>query len=149
MDYSPPGSSVHSGILQARILKWVSISSSRGSSRPRDWTQVSCTAGSFFTIWATREAPFFGLFQFPHALNLGTNGGQLNKQAFILFKLFNSPLRQVLRNLGSLFCFQEKKELGLWIAKGGKTATEQNLGPRSGRQQPTRLSQIFLNRRVT
>ena len=78
MDYSPPVSSVHPGILQARILKWVSTSSSRGSSRPRDWTQLSCSAGSFCTIWATREAPFFGLFLFPHALKLGTSGGQLN-----------------------------------------------------------------------
>ena len=40
VDCSPPGSSVH-GILQARILEWVAISFSRGSSRPRDWTQVS------------------------------------------------------------------------------------------------------------
>ena len=40
--YSPPGSSIH-GILQARILKWVAISSSRGSSWPRDWTQLSYT----------------------------------------------------------------------------------------------------------
>ena len=49
MDYSPPGSSVH-GILQARILEWIAISFSRGSSSPRDWTQVSCIAGRFFTI---------------------------------------------------------------------------------------------------
>ena len=51
MDYSPPGSSVH-GILQARILEWVAISCSRGSSQPRDQTCVcciSCTAGGFFT----------------------------------------------------------------------------------------------------
>ena len=41
MDYSLPGSSVH-GILQARVLEWVAISSSRGSSQPRDWTHVSC-----------------------------------------------------------------------------------------------------------
>ena len=40
-DYSPPGSSVH-GILQARILEWAAISSSKGSSRPRDQTHVSC-----------------------------------------------------------------------------------------------------------
>ena len=45
------------GILQARILEWVAMPSSRGTSRPRDWTQVSHTAGRFFTIWATREAP--------------------------------------------------------------------------------------------
>ena len=39
MDYSPPDSSVH-GILQARILEWVAMPSSRGSSRPRDWTHI-------------------------------------------------------------------------------------------------------------
>ena len=49
MDCSPPGSSVH-GILQARILEWVAISFYRGSSQPRDQTQVSCIAGKFFTI---------------------------------------------------------------------------------------------------
>ena len=52
----PPGFSVH-GILQARILEWVAIPFSRGSYQPRDQTQVSCTAGRFFTIWATKEAP--------------------------------------------------------------------------------------------
>ena len=49
MDYSPPNSSVH-WIFQARILEWVSISYSRGSSRPRDWTWVSCIADRFFII---------------------------------------------------------------------------------------------------
>ena len=53
MDCSPPDSSVH-GILQARILEWVAIPFSRGSSRPRDWTQISCSAGVFFTVWVTR-----------------------------------------------------------------------------------------------
>ena len=56
MDCSLLGSSIH-GILQARILEWVAIPFSRGSFRPRDWTQVSCITGRFFTIWATREAP--------------------------------------------------------------------------------------------
>ena len=54
MDYSLPGSSIH-WIFQARILDWVAISFSRVSSRPRDWTQVSCIAGRCFTIWTTRE----------------------------------------------------------------------------------------------
>ena len=49
MDCSPPGSSVH-GISQARILEWVAIPFSRGSSRPRVWTWVSCIAGRFFTV---------------------------------------------------------------------------------------------------
>ena len=45
------------GIFQARVLEWVAISFSRGSFWPRDQTQVSCIAGSCFTLWATREAP--------------------------------------------------------------------------------------------
>ena len=57
MGCSPPGSSVH-GILQARILEWVAISFSRGSSQPRDRTQVSHTAGRLFTVWATGKANY-------------------------------------------------------------------------------------------
>ena len=49
MDYSPPGSSVH-GILQARILEWVAIPFSRGSSQPKDGSWVFRIAGRFFTI---------------------------------------------------------------------------------------------------
>ena len=56
VDYSPPGSSIHR-ILQARILKWVAISFLRGSSPPRDLTQVSRIAGRHFNLWATREQP--------------------------------------------------------------------------------------------
>ena len=51
----PPVSSAH-GILQARMLEWVAIPSYRGSSQPRDQTHVSCIAGRFFTVWATRKA---------------------------------------------------------------------------------------------
>ena len=43
------------GIFQARILEWVAMPSSRGSSQPRDRTQVSCIADGFFIIWVTRE----------------------------------------------------------------------------------------------
>ena len=55
MDCSPSGSSVH-GILQVIILEWDAIPFSRGSSQPRDQTQVSCIASRHFTIWTTREA---------------------------------------------------------------------------------------------
>ena len=44
------------GILQARILEWVAMPSSRESSQPRDRTQVSHIADGFFTLWAIREA---------------------------------------------------------------------------------------------
>ena len=54
IDYSLPISSVH-GILQARILKWVAIPFSRGSSWPRDWSRVYCIARRFFIVWVTRK----------------------------------------------------------------------------------------------
>ena len=57
MDYSPPGSSVH-GILQSRMLERVSMTSSRGSCWPRNWTCVSCIyciAGRFFTTEPPRK----------------------------------------------------------------------------------------------
>ena len=57
MDCSLSDSSVH-GIFQARILEWVATPFSRGSSQPRDQTQVSHIAGRSFTAWA-REALFF------------------------------------------------------------------------------------------
>ena len=57
MDYT-----VH-GILQARMLEWVAIPFSRGSSEPRDQTQVSLIAGGFFISWATREAQENWFFQ--------------------------------------------------------------------------------------
>ena len=52
---NPTDSTVH-GILQARILEWVAFPFSRGSSQPRDWTQVSRIAGGFLTNWATKDA---------------------------------------------------------------------------------------------
>ena len=49
MDCSPLGSSVH-GVLQARIVEWVDMPSSKGSSQPRDWTLVSCTEGGLYHL---------------------------------------------------------------------------------------------------
>ena len=57
VDRSLPGSSVH-GIVQARILEWVTISFSRGSSRPWDRTPVSRIRGRHFNLWATRGSTF-------------------------------------------------------------------------------------------
>ena len=77
MDSRPPGSSVHE-IFQARILEWVAIPFSRGSSQPRDQIQVSHIAGGFFTSWTTREAHLtyyicsipFRIFQMDRFLSL-------------------------------------------------------------------------------
>ena len=49
------------GILQARVLEWVAMPSSRGSSQPRNRTRASCFAGGFVTSWAIREAHPWGL----------------------------------------------------------------------------------------
>ena len=76
-DYSPPGSSVH-GIFQARILEWVAIPFSRGSSQLRDRTYVSCvscTGRQILYHCTNREA---------HAVIKGTpNLSGLEKQTFI------------------------------------------------------------------
>ena len=56
MDYSPPGFSVH-GIFQSKILERVAMPSSRGSSQPRDTTQVFCIAGRFFTTELSGKPP--------------------------------------------------------------------------------------------
>ena len=61
MDCSLPHSSIH-GIFQARVLEWVAISFSKGSSQPRDRTWVSHIIGRRFIIWATRE-----VHSFPHS----------------------------------------------------------------------------------
>ena len=79
------------GILHARILQWVDMSSSRGSSQLRDWTQVFNIAGGFFTSWATREA--LSLIYFPHQAMLLITSGlyfrvvSFNLQIFIHFFL--------------------------------------------------------------
>ena len=67
MDCSPQGSSDH-GILQARKLKWIAISSSRGSSQP--W--VPCLASRFFTIWVTRK---YSLYLRKRGQGAGLGGG--------------------------------------------------------------------------
>ena len=77
-DCSPPGCFIR-GILW-RILEWVAMPFSTGSSQPRDQTHLSGTAGRFFTIWATQEAPFF----FKMALNLEIAG-----QTFKGFQFFS------------------------------------------------------------
>ena len=60
MNCRPPGSSVH-GIFQARVLEWVTISFSRGSSLPRDRTQVSHIVSRHLTVWATKQVKWSGI----------------------------------------------------------------------------------------
>ena len=70
LDCSPPGSSIR-GILQARILQWVTVPSSRGSYQPRDRTQVSCgscIAGGFFTTEPLRKSPHCSKYELKKSL---------------------------------------------------------------------------------
>ena len=77
--YSPWNSP---GILQARTLEWVVFPFSRGSSRPRDQTQVSHIAGRFFTSWATREAQeYWSGYPFPFPADLPYPGIELGSPA--------------------------------------------------------------------
>ena len=80
MDCNRPGSSVH-GTLQAKILEWVAMPSSRGSSQLRDGTQLSHIAGRFFIIWATKEA--CGVYIY---VNYQHTGNTKSKLTSFLFK---------------------------------------------------------------
>ena len=76
MDYT-----VH-GLLQARILEWVVFPFSRESSQLRDWTQVSCIAGGFFTSGATREAQeYWSGWPIPSPVDLPDPGIELGSLA--------------------------------------------------------------------
>ena len=101
MDCSPPGSSIH-GIPQARILEWVAVPFSRGSSLLRNWTQVSLIVGRFFTIWATRESQ-------PSDIWDGCGMFFISRTAFVLkmFKVWSGSQRidEISKSVGMLtFC---------------------------------------------
>ena len=82
MDCSPPGSSVHL-ISQARILEWATISFSRESSQPRDWTYVSCIGRQVLYWWATREA-LIVLIGDPRTLASGLPGLSRSHRASVI-----------------------------------------------------------------
>ena len=94
MDCSLPGSSVHV-IFQARILEWVAIPFSRGSSQPKNQIQVFCTAGRFLTIWAMREALEFKKekknFQPKHTIEVNNKVSPLTPKFEELRPNYNKP----------------------------------------------------------
>ena len=87
MDYT-----VH-GILQGRILEWVSFCFSRRSSKPRDWTQVSCIAGGFFTSWAIRETQLLWIVHLKKKKKMlkGLDSGKVKLQKLELMLILNLP----------------------------------------------------------
>ena len=85
LDCNLPSSSVH-GIFQARILEWVAIPFSRGSSWPRDQTRISCVsciAGGFLTLWATGEALCQWYIPFKRIILLPPIDCQLSSETFM------------------------------------------------------------------
>ena len=92
MDCSLPGSSLH-GILQARVLEWVAISFSRGSSWPRDQTQVSRIPGRHFNLWATR-------YQQTHSTWSPDHGGWQRIEVLQALRTKASDLSVLTRALG-------------------------------------------------
>ena len=115
LDCSLPGSSVYE-ILQAGILEWVAIPFSRESSWPRDWTQVSCIAGRFFTIWTTREACYisWAFFASGHGQMttecINSSGPLVKKQMLSFYSL--------LALLGVLGNYILKREICLEMERG-------------------------------
>ena len=104
------------GILQARILEWVVMPSSRGSSWPRDQTHISCIADRFFTLSATQKAPVYLLLRlknpfilFTLFLNLGLSVFPSNSLIFCRILPFSSDMcltSPSLRNFfNTLYCF--------------------------------------------
>ena len=80
-DYSLPGSSVH-GDSPHKRLEWIAMSSSRGSFQPTDKTQVSLTAGGFFTVWATKKTQEYWIGKpIPSPEDLPNSGIELGSPA--------------------------------------------------------------------
>ena len=120
MDSSLLGSAIH-GIFQARILEWAAISFSRGSSQPRDRTQVSSIAHRGFTVWATRKA---NISIWDHYNDVSNNllfQKKLTDTEFLLFcEIYNLPfpsMSKIYWYVQSLYCqyrFPEKDDFMLF-----------------------------------
>ena len=109
MDCSLPCSSIR-GIFQARILEWVAISFSRGSSQPRDQTQVSCTAGRFFTVWASY------LNDLPHRNVMITKRDHFRESA-----LYAVKVKVKVKSLSRVLLFEPARLLSPWDFPGKST----------------------------
>ena len=121
MDWSPPDSSIH-GIFQAKILEWVAMPFSRGFFQPRDWTQVSCIAGRFFTSWATNLVVLWKPNSW-HTFRAFEGGGiNTNKSIYQDHTLSRNPnchllrlknLQDAIRNHSSWQLSRSQEEVGM------------------------------------
>ena len=118
----PPDSFVH-GISQIRMLEWVAISYSRGSSWPRNQTNVSCTAGGFFIAWATREGFLYDdmnfIYWFQEKLSHGCRSA-LSVSAPWELLLLPRTSSSIHRGVRCLLCFRFKtNRKRYWGIPGG------------------------------
>ena len=99
MDYT-----VHE-ILQSRILEWIAFLFSRGSSQPRDQTQVSCIAGGFFTSWVTRKTQYRSGQPIPSPGDLPNSEIELQSPALqadsLPAELSGKPFKKIVKSLYS------------------------------------------------
>ena len=102
-------------ILQARILEWVAFPFSRGSSEPRDRTQVSCIAGGFLTCWATMEAQeYWSRWPIPSPGDLRIPGIELGSPAMqadsLPTQISGKPINKIATSqLHTLWCLNRLK----------------------------------------
>ena len=127
---SLPGSSVH-GVVQARILEWVTIAFSRGSAQPRDRTQVSCIAGRFFIVWAANYISFIGM---------ADAAGHLSVSIFPLFLICTTQIlleaamqltemcAQTFLQL-SVAMWPSSRQWGEWQSSAGHSFSRKNTRP--------------------
>ena len=116
MNHSSPGTSVHE-TLQARILEWVAIPFFRESSQPRDWTQVSCIAGRFFTVWVTREAHGVLIVSSPLSKNLPAIFGEIKRMADNIKLLSGHAFVCVPR--GQYYIVRRRQSIIIWLEHDG------------------------------
>ena len=110
---SPPGSSIHgdspgknTGVGCHALLQ--------GSSQPRDWTQVSCIAGRFFTIWATREAPTMIMATINREWTRHIGSFTLHNSPGTWISYFSDELQRNFLTCSRSFCKKTNSGLKLW-----------------------------------
>ena len=128
MNHNPPGSSVH-GIFQARIMEWVAIPFSRGSSWPRDRTLVSCIGRRVLYHWAIREAPLASIVvqSLSHVNSLWPHGLQHSRLKFMYTESMMLSNRLIFCCL-LLLCLQSFPALGSFSMSRLLTSGGQSIG---------------------
>ena len=148
MDCSLPGSTLH-GILQARVLEWVAISFSRGSSQPRDRTRVSRILGRRFNLWATREVSNFNFLRNFHTVFIVVPPIYIptNRAQMFPFLHIRANIRCIMEKARE---FQKKKHLFLpyWLCQSLWLCGSQSTVENSGRDGNTRPSDLPLEKRI-